>query len=60
MPKRMMYYLENINRCTPDLPKELLLDEKTVIDKKETSRLIKEGLEIPRTMGIMDTYNNMS
>ncbi len=47
VPMRFVYYLENINRCTPDLPKEELVDESVIKDRKRIHATLKQGIVDP-------------
>lgn len=43
-PKRIMYYLENINRCTPKLQEVDLIDESVHRSRQEEFALLNQGM----------------
>lgn len=44
VPPAVFYWLENINRCDPELPRELLLDESVALDKMDVNKSLKDGV----------------
>lgn len=49
IPKGITYYLENINRNVPELPKDEKLDEKELKDRYKVHTSIKSGTLDPTT-----------
>jgi hypothetical protein len=45
IPKKTCYDIENLNRCLPKLPKELLLDESAIERRRQEEDDIKYGRE---------------
>lgn len=45
----MCYYLENINRCQPDLPEDMKLDESSYIMTKQDHEDMKLGVYRPES-----------
>ena len=46
-PKRIVYHLENINRCTPQLQSEDLVDEKNWREREKIHTTLKSGVVDP-------------
>lgn len=57
VPPRYIYYLENLNRCTPKFKKEDMIDETQLRDKSMWKHLGKPEYAPPASM--MDAWNEM-
>lgn len=51
VPKRIVYHLENINRCVPELPEKHLTNESILKDRYKVHTTLKKG-EIDPTLSI--------